>query len=50
MSEGREVVQEEMGVGVSVDVWEGKAGDERGERSGGEGGVLVEEVLVLQTC
>ena len=49
-SEGREVVKEEMGVGVRIDVWEGKAGDERGERSRGAGGVPAQEVLVLQTC
>ena len=38
-----------MGVGVLVDVWEGKVGDERGE-SKGVGGVPAQEVLVLQVC
>ena len=44
------VVKEEMGVEMRVDVWEGKAGDERGERSRGAGGVPAQEVLVLQVC
>ncbi len=43
-------MKEEVGVEMCVDVWEGKAGDERGERSRGVRGVPAQEVLVLQVC
>ena len=43
-------MKEEVGVEMCVDVWEGKAGDGRGERSKGVGGVPAQEVLVLQVC
>ena len=39
-----------MSVEMCVDVWEGEAGDKRGERSRGVGGVPAQEVLVLQVC